>query len=129
MKLILLLPVVIAVKIIISKGLMLVLILLSFWVKGKSIKMSPDRWSNYFLTLNEQFVNRYVAVVYGISAVLSAYIAYLLFKVFGFHRPVFNAVILAVVCAVLFGIRYRKKGKRAVQEGLVKINESVANDG
>lgn len=80
--------------------------------KRKSIKMSPDRWSNYFLTLNEQFVNRYVAVVYGISAVLSAYIAYLLFKVFGFHRPVFNAVILAVVCAVLSGIRYRKKGKK-----------------
>ena len=118
MKLILLLPVVIAVKIIISKGLMLVLILLSFWVKGKSIKMSPDRWSsNYFLTLNEQFVNRYVAVVYGISAVLSAYIAYLLFKVFGFHRPVFNAVILAVVCAVLSGIRYRKKGKKSSPRG------------
>lgn len=81
------------------------------------------------MTLNEQLVNRYVAVVYGISAILSAYIAYLLFKVFGFHRPVFNAVILAVICAVLFGIRYRKKGKRTVQEGLVKINESVANDG
>ena len=129
MKLILLLPVVIAVTIIISKGLMVVLILLSFWVKGKSIKMSPDRWSNYFLTLNEQFVNRYVAVIYGISAVLSAYIAYILFKVFGFHRPVFNAVILAVICAVLFGIRYREKGKKAVQEGLVKIHESVANDG
>lgn len=84
MKLILLLPVVIAVKIIISKGLMVVLILLSFWVKGKSIKMSPDRWSNYFLTLNEQFVNRYVAVIYGISAVLSAYNAYIYSKCLDF---------------------------------------------
>ena len=81
MKWILLLSVVIVIKILLTKGLMLAFILLSLWLKGKSIKKSSVEWNNYFLALKEQFINQYVIVIYAISTAISSCVACMLFNV------------------------------------------------
>lgn len=118
MKWILLLSVVIVIKILLTKGLMLAFILLSLWLKGKSIKKSSVEWNNYFLALKEQFINQYVIVIYAISTAISSCVACMLFNVFGFQNPVSKAIILTVICIVLSITKYLKKGKKEVMDGL-----------
>ena len=121
MKWILLLSVVIVIKILLTKGLMLAFILLSLWLKGKSIKKSSVDWNNYFLALKEQFINQYVIVIYAISTAISSCVACMLFNVFGFQNPVSKAIILTVICIVLSITKYLKKGKKEVMDGLNKL--------
>lgn len=128
MKWILLLSVVIVTKILLTKGLMLVFILLSLWLKGKSIKKSSVEWNNYFLTLTEQFINQYVIVIYAISTAISSCVAYILLNVFGFQNPVSKAIILTVICIVLSIIKYIKKGKKEVMDGLDKVQKFVIEE-
>lgn len=123
MKWILLLSVVIVIKILLTKGLMLAFILLSLWLKGKSIKKSSIEWNNYFLALKEQFINQYVIVIYAISTAISSCVACMLFNVFGFQNPVSKAIILTVICIVLSITKYLKKGKKEVMDGLNKLQK------
>ena len=55
MKSILLLSVVVAAKELLTKGFMLILILFSLWLKGKSIKNSALEWNKYFLSIKKNF--------------------------------------------------------------------------
>lgn len=125
MKWIIFLLIIIAIKIIATKGLFLVFILLSFWLKGNSIKKSSAAWDDYFLTLKEQFVNGYVITLYGISTVLSSCAAYILFRIFGFQNPVSKTILLTVICVALSGLKYIKNGKKEIVKGLDKIHKAA----
>jgi len=116
------------VKIILDKGLMLGFVLLSAWLKGKSIKNSALEWDKYFLSMKERFLNRYFIVLYFISTVLSSCIAYVLFSVFGFHNPLLKTILLAIVCIVLSANRYKTKGKQAIKESLDKAQKSILEE-
>lgn len=113
------------IKIILDKGLLLGLVLLSAWLKGKSIKKSTLEWNKYFLSMKESFLNRYFIVLYFISTVLSSCIAYVLFTVFGFQNPLLKTILLAIVGIVLTAKRYKTKGKQAIKDGLDKVQKSV----
>lgn len=52
----LLLVAIILVKILLSKGVALVLIILSFMFKGKQLYKSTLEWNEYFLSLNDNLV-------------------------------------------------------------------------
>ncbi|MBC6011710.1 hypothetical protein [Holdemanella hominis] len=52
----LLLAAIILVKILLSKGVALVLIILSFMLKGKQLYKSTLEWNEYFLSLNDNLV-------------------------------------------------------------------------
>lgn len=116
------------VKIILDKGLILGFVLLSAWLKGKSIKNSALEWDKYFLSMKERFLNRYFIVLYFISTVLSSCIAYVLFSVFGFHNPLLKTILLAIVCIVLSANRYKTKGKQAIKESLDKAQKSILEE-
>lgn len=116
------------IKIILDKGLLLGLVLLSAWLKGKSIKKSTLEWNKYFLSMKESFLNRYFIVLYFISTVLSSCIAYVLFTVFGFQNPLLKTILLAIVGIVLTAKRYKTKGKQAIKDGLDKVQKSVIEE-
>ena len=116
------------IKIILDKGLVLGLVLLSAWLKGKSIKNSTVEWDKYFLSMKESFLNRYFILLYFISTVLSSCIAYVLFTIFEFQNPLFKTILLAIVCVVLTAKRYKMKGKQAIKDGLDKVQKSVIEE-
>lgn len=116
------------IKIILDKGLILGLVLLSAWLKGKSIKNSSVEWDKYFLSMKESFLNRYFIVLYFISTVLSSCIAYVLFTIFEFQNPLFKTILLAIVCVVLTAKRYKTKGKQAIKESLNKAQKSILEE-
>lgn len=116
------------IKIILDKALVLGFVLLSVWLKGKSIKNSGIEWNKYFLSMRESYLNRYFFVLYFISTLLSSYIAYLLFTVFEFQNPLLKTILLAIVCIVLTANRYRTKGKQAIKESLDKAQKSILEE-
>ena len=116
------------IKIILDKGLVLGLVLLSAWLKGKSIKNSAVEWDKYFLSMKEKFLNRYFIVLYSISTVLSSCIVYVVFSVFEFQNPLLKTILLTIVCIVLSIKRYRAKGKQAIKDGLDKVQKSVLEE-
>ncbi|MBC5687819.1 hypothetical protein H8S37_02555 [Mediterraneibacter sp. NSJ-55] len=128
MKWALLLFIIIVIKVILGKGLMLGLILLTVWGKGVSIKKNPVEWDKFFMSINEVFLNSYIIVLYCISTVLSSCVAYLLFHVFGFQYPLFKTSILAIICMGISGMRYNKKGKQVIKEKLNKVKKSVIKE-
>ena len=66
----LLLAVIVLAKVLITKGVALVCIILSFIFKGKQLHKSAFEWDKYFLSLNDDFVYKYTKIIYIISTVL-----------------------------------------------------------
>ncbi len=128
MKSILLLSVVVAAKELLTKGFMLILILFSLWLKGKSIKNSALEWNKYFLSIKESFLNRYFTALYSISTILSSCTAYVLFNVFGFQNPLLKTILLTAVCTAVTVKRYINKGKQTIKDGVCKLKKHALEE-
>ena len=129
MKWILFLFIIIVIKTLLNKGLMLGLILLSIWLKGTAIRFSTLEWDKYFLSMKEEFLNIYFIVTYCISTVLSSCVTYMLFNVFGFQNSLFKTIILAMVCIIFSGIKYRKERNRIIKHTINRIQKSILEQG
>lgn len=126
-KLLLLIGIIIA-KVLITKGIALVSILLSFILKGKRLQKSTLEWNDYILTLGDTFVDKYTKIIYIISTVLSAWMIFILFKVFKFQYPVSLTFIILTICALISWYRYQKNGKIYIQAKFHEVKESIKSD-
>lgn len=79
MKLIIL-AMVIAVKILLTKGGALAIFLFMLCIKGKSLKTGSEKWDNFFLQITPQAVQRYVIAIYLTAAFISSVISYFILK-------------------------------------------------
>ncbi|MBS4980438.1 MAG: hypothetical protein KHZ72_03580 [Lachnospiraceae bacterium] len=126
-KLLLLIGIIIA-KVLITKGIALVSILLSFILKGKRLQKSTLEWNDYILTLGDTFVDKYTKIIYIISTVLSAWMIFMLFKLFKFQYPVSLTFIILTICALISWYRYQKNGKIYIQAKFHEVKESIKSD-
>lgn len=126
-KLLLLIGIIIA-KVLITKGIALVSILLSFILKGKRLQKSTLEWNDYILTLGDTFVDKYTKIIYIISTVLSAWMIFILFKLFKFQYPVSLTFIILTICALISWYRYQKNGKIYIQAKFHEVKESIKSD-
>lgn len=126
-KLLLLIGIIIA-KVLITKGIALVSILLSFILKGKRLQKATLEWNDYILTLGDTFVDKYTKIIYIISTVLSAWMIFILFKVFKFQYPVSLTFIILTICALISWYRYQKNGKIYIQAKFHEVKESIKSD-
>ncbi len=126
-KLLLLAGVVLA-KILIAKGVALLLIILSFMFKGKQLHKSTLEWNEYFLSLNDNFVYTYTKIIYIISAVLSSCVMFLLFKFFDFKYPLSLTFIIFIVCGLISWYKYQKDEKSFIKSKIYEVKESIKSD-
>lgn len=126
-KLLLLAGVVLA-KILIAKGVALLLIILSFMFKGKQLHKSTLEWNEYFLSLNDNFVYTYTKIIYIISAVLSSCVMFLLFKFFDFKYPLSLTFIIFIVCGLISWYKYQKDKKSYIKSKIYEVKESIKSD-
>lgn len=127
MKLLLLAGIILA-KILISKGVALVLIILSFMFKGKQLHKSTLKWNEYFLSLNDNLVYRYTKIIYIISAVLSFCVMFLLFNFFDFKYSISLTIIIFIVCGLISLYKYQKEGKSYIKSKIYEVKESIKSD-
>lgn len=126
-KLLLLIGIIIA-KVLITKGIALVSILLSFILKGKRLQKATLEWNDYILTLGDTFVDKYTKIIYIISTVLSAWMIFILFKFFKFQYPVSLTFIILTICVLISWYRYQKNGKIYIQAKFHEVKESIKSD-
>ena len=124
----LLLAVILLTKVLITKGVALVCIILSFIFKGKQLHKSALEWDKYFLSLNDDFVYRYTKIIYIISTVLSSYVMFLLFKFFDFKYPISLTLIILMVCSLITSYKFKKSGKSYIKTRFYEIKESIMSD-
>ena len=124
----LLLAVILLTKVLITKGVAFVCIILSFIFKGKQLHKSALEWDKYFLSLNDDFVYRYTKIIYIISTVLSSYVMFLLFKFFDFKYPISLTLIILMVCSLITWYKYQKSGKSYIKTRFYEIKESIMSD-
>lgn len=127
MKLLLLAGIILA-KILLSKGVALVLIILSFMFKGKQLHKSTLEWNEYFLSLNDNLVYRYTKIIYIISTVVSSSVMFLLFKFFDFKYPISLTLNILIVCGLISLYKYLKDGKSYIKSKIYEVKKSIKSD-
>lgn len=127
MKLLLLVGIIL-VKVLITKGIALASILLSFIFKGKKLRKSTLKWNEYFLSLNDTFIEKYTKIIYIISTVLSSYVMFLLFNFFNFQYPISLTLIILAVCILITWYRYQENGKSYIKSRFYEVKESIISD-
>lgn len=119
--------IIIITKVLLTKAVSLMLILLSFILKGKALRKEETEWNNYFINLSESFVIKYAICIYILATILSFPVTYALFLIFKFRNPLVLTIILLTVCMIISGYRYRKKGKKEIVQGLYRVQQSVSS--
>lgn len=119
---------IILVKVLITKGIALASILLSFIFKGKQLRKSTLKWNEYFLSLNDTFIEKYTKIIYIISTVLSSYVMFLLFNFFNFQYPISLTLIILAVCILITWYRYQENGKSYIKSRFYEVKESIISD-
>lgn len=124
----LLLAVIVLIKVLISKAMALVCIILSFIFKGKQLHKSASEWDKYFLSLHDDFVYKYTQIIYIISTVLSSCVIFLLFRFFDFKYSISLTLIILMVGSLITWYKYQKSGKSYIKKKFHEIKESIISD-
>lgn len=127
MKLLLLAGIVLA-KVLVTKGVALVCIILSFILKGEQLHKSSLKWNEYFLSLKYTFVEKYTKTIYIISAILSSCVIFLLFKLFDFQYPIQLTLIILAVSSLISWYKYKKTVKSYIKSKIYEVKESIKSD-
>ena len=99
------------IKVLLTKGIALCLVLLLFFVKGKQLTLNRSRWDDFFLQLSPRDVQRYAIAIYLIAAGIAAGISYFIFVRTGYSHSLELSVLLFVGGLMATGRRWHTKGK------------------
>ena len=72
------------VKVLLTKGITLVLLLLSIFIKGKINHFDEKQWDMYFKNMKVAFALNFGKLIYLAATIVSSFIAYILFRITDF---------------------------------------------
>lgn len=127
MKLIQLL-VIIGSNVIVTKIIGIVLVLLSFFIKGSvwtSKRWKKEDWDAFFLTTPDRLILLWGAGMYFLSSIFATCITYALFCLFDFQYPIVYAGTLFVLCSGATCINYHRKEKKRILEKLSSLRQII----
>lgn len=113
------------VKTLFCKGFSLGIFLLLFWIKGRKLKFCSDEWDNFFLQMSTQSVQRYVIVIYTVSAIISSAISYIIFDWVGYEHSFGLALLLFLGGLIITAYKWNKKGKDYLLKRYQEIPQTI----
>lgn len=128
MQKLLLLLLIIGIKILSTKGLSLLIVLISFFFKGKSLHFNTEQWNLFFKDIKEKFILKSFKIIYTISTLLSSIIAYILFSITHFKYPLVLSIVLLLCSITYTWVSYRNKTKRKLISACDEIKKSVKSE-
>lgn len=128
MKRVLLLLAIISIKVLLSKGLALAFIVLSFMIKGRALHKSEVEWNKYFLLIDEKSMFKYIMYIYTITTILSSSVMFLLFKVFDFQCSLLLTTIILTLCIFFAWLKYQKKGRKELIKQFIKLQKNIITE-
>lgn len=128
MKKLLLLTMIIVIKVLSTEVIALLNGLLSFVIKGKQLHQKANKWNEYFLSLDNTFIDKYIKTIYIIATLLSSLLMFFLFKLFKFQYPISLTFIITIICGLISWYRYQKNGKSDIISKLYEVKQSIISD-
>lgn len=113
------------VKVILTKGISVALLLLSIFIKGKINHFDEKQWDMYFKNMKEAFILNFGKLIYLTATIVSSFIAYILFRITDFQYPMHLAIILCLVTSFYTWVRYRKVGRQKIMDGFQTIRKNA----
>lgn len=113
------------VKVLLTKGITLVLLLLSIFIKGKINHFDEKQWDMYFKNMKVAFALNFGKLIYLAATIVSSFIAYILFRITDFQYPMHLAIILCLVTSFYTWVKYRKEGRQKIMDGFQNIRKNV----
>ena len=107
------------------KGFALCSFLFSFWVKGKKLKFNSEKWEDYFLTLSERRLEKYVILIYFISAFISSLISYFMLDFANFYYSIEISLLLFMGGIIITSLKWHKKGRDYLIKRYREIPETI----
>lgn len=107
----LLLIAIIALKILLCKGLAIGIFLLAFWIKRRQLLFNSDEWDNFFLSLPTAKVQQYAMGIYLAAAVISSVISSFVLDLTGYKHSLVIAVLIFMGGLVITAHKWYAKGK------------------
>ena len=122
---VLLLIVVTALKILLCKGLVLGIILLLVWIKGRQLRFDSDEWDNFFLSLPPEKIQQGAIGIYLAAAVISSVISYCILELAGYRHSLGIAVLIFIGGLAITAYQWHKKGREYLLKRYQEIPETI----
>lgn len=98
-----------AVKILLVKALAVGMLLLFFYVKGKTQKMDENLWNQYFQKLSDKKLMQLSACVYGCASLCAAAVCFELLRLLHYRYALQITLVMLLVGAAATAWRFHKK--------------------
>ena len=105
------------IKTLLCKAVSLLIILLSFWIKGKKLHFNSNQWDNFFLQLSDKKLQHY--------AVISSVAAFSLFKATGYSRGLEITLLIFIGGLAITAYKWHTKGKDYLMKRYREIPKTI----
>lgn len=113
------------IKTLLCKAVSLLVILLSFWIKGKKLHFNSNQWDNFFLQLSDKKLQHYAVSVYIAAAVISSVTAFFLFKATGYNRGLEITLLIFIGGLAITAYKWHTKGKDYLMKRYREIPKTI----
>lgn len=113
------------IKVLLCKLLELGIVLLVLFVKGKQLDFNSERWDEYFLTMTDRKLDRFVIANYTISAILSGFASFMFLHWVKVPGAAVLTVILFAVGGAISGYRYFTKERAYIRKRCMEIPQTI----
>ena len=122
---VLLLIVVTALKILLCKGLVLGIILLLVWIKGRQLRFASDEWDNFFLSLPPEKIQQGAIGIYLAAAAVSSVISYFVLELAGSGHSLGIAAVLFMGGLAISAYKWHTRGKDYLRKRYQEIPKTI----
>lgn len=122
---VLLLIAVTALKILLCKGLVLGIILLLFWIKGRQLRFNSDEWDNFFMSLPAEKIQQGAIGIYLAAAAVSSVISYFVLELAGSGYSLGIAAVLFMGGLVISAYKWHTRGKDYLLKRYQEIPKTI----
>lgn len=113
-------------KVLLTEVIGIMLVLIGFLIKGRfltSKRWKKKDWNTFFIAILNRVILLWGTVVYFLSSISAAWIAYVLFCRFDFQSPFAWTGVLFLLCTGGTCINYHRKEKRRILEKISSLRQ------
>ncbi len=109
MKVILIIILIWVIKIILTKAISLLEVLISCAIKGKKINYNTNKWNEYFAGMSDSFAIKYFVLIYIIASIISCVICYCIIQLFNIDYKEIIILSIFIVTLIFTMIKFKVK--------------------
>ena len=123
MKFVLIILLIFVIKIILTKVISLLEVLISCAIKGKKLNYNTDKWNEYFTNMSDNFAIKYFALIYIIASIISCVICYFIIQLFNIDYEEIIVLSIFIVTLVFTMVKFKIKGNDYITTKNKEIKE------